>query len=567
MAQMSAGRAIVEILKAEGVRAVFGMPGGHTLSIYDALYDTPQIRHVLARHEQVAASMAAGYAQLTGEPGVCCVTAGPGATNLVTGIAEAFIGALPIVILAGRAATTTTHRGASQEIAQDQVFRPITKWAVRVDRADSIVEILRQAFVVARSGKPGPVLVDLPRDLLSQLVEFDDYRPAGRPARVRPQREPVRRAAEALVAAKRPLLVAGGGVIASDASAVLRQLAERLSIPVLTTLSGRGSLPDDHPLAVGGLGHHRTSLTRDLLPDADVVLGVGCRFEEQETNWQESFLPSRKACYIQVDIDGAELGRSVQPQIGIVGDAREVLQDLLEAVKSMQPGPANGASTRDRLAKIEIERAKLRDDSMAAAASEQKPLHPLRPIRIAREVFPRDSVVSIDVGVLAQGMAGAFPNFDLYEPRTTIVPSSFYGMGFTAAALPVAKLVYPDRPALGFVGDGSFQMIMNVLPTAAEHGLPVTWCVLNDQALGSIWDGQRNVFKSRFIGTTFDVQPDFAQVARACGCHGERVENAVDVEPALRRALEANRRGQPAVIDFLVAKERLEASTEFFTRK
>jgi acetolactate synthase-1/2/3 large subunit len=567
MGQMSAGRAIVEVLKAEGVRAVFGMPGGHTLSIYDALYDTPEIRHVLVRHEQVAASMAAGYAQLTGEPGVCCVTAGPGATNLVTGIAEAFIGALPIVILAGRAATSTTHRGASQEIAQDQVFRPITKWAVRVDRADSIVEILRQAFVIARSGKPGPVLVDLPRDLLSQMVEFDRYRPAGRPARVRPERDPVQRAASALVAAERPLLIAGGGVIASDASAVLRQLAEHLSIPVLTTLSGRGSLPDDHPLAAGGIGHHRTSLTRDLLPGADVVLGVGCRFEEQETNWQESYLPSREACYIQVDIDGAELGRSVQPEIGIVGDAREVLQDLLDAVKAMQPAPAAAPSTRDRLATIDAERARLRADSMAAAASEQKPLHPLRPIRMAREVFPRDSAVAIDVGVLAQGMAGAFPNFDLYEPRTTIVPSSFYGMGFAAAALPVAKLVYPDRPALGFVGDGSFQMIMNVLPTAAEHGLPVTWCVLNDQALGSIWDGQRNVFKSRFIGTTFDVQPDFAQVARACGCHGERVENPADVEPALRRALEANRRGQPAVIDFLVAKERLEASTEFFTRK
>jgi acetolactate synthase-1/2/3 large subunit len=567
MAQMNAGRAIVEVLKAEGVRAVFGMPGGHTLSIYDALYDTPEIRHVLVRHEQVAASMAAGYAQLTGEPGVCCVTAGPGATNLVTGIAEAFVGALPIVILAGRAATANAQRGASQEIAQEQVFRPITKWAVRVDRADLVVDVLRQAFVVARSGKPGPVLVDLPRDLLAQMVEFDAYRPVGRPARVRPERESVRRAAEALVAAKRPLLVAGGGVIASDAADVLREMAEHLSIPVITTLAGRGSLPDDHPLAAGGIGHHRTALTRELLPNADVVLGVGCRFEEQETNWQDSYLPGRKACYIQVDIDGAELGRSVQPQIGIVGDAREVLRDLLDAIKDAQPAGGPRPGSQDRLAEIETVRAKLRADSVAAAASMQKPLHPLRPIRTAREVFPRDSVVAIDVGVLAQGMAGAFPNFDVYEARTTIVPSSFYGMGFAAAALPVAKLVYPERPALGFVGDGSFQMIMNVLPTAAEHHLPVTWCILNDQALGSIWDGQRNVYKSRFIGTTFEVQPDFAQVARACGCHGERVEDPADVEPALRRALEANKRGQPAVIDFLVAKERLEASTEFFTRK
>jgi acetolactate synthase-1/2/3 large subunit len=566
MGQMSAGRAIVEVLKAEGVRAVFGMPGGHTLSIYDALYDTPEIRHVLVRHEQVAASLAAGYAQLTGEPGVCCVTAGPGATNLITGIAEAFIGALPIVILAGRAATATAHRGASQEIAQEQVFRPITKWAVRVDRADMVVDVLRQAFVVARSGKPGPVLVDLPRDLLPQQVQFENYRPVGRPSLVRPGSDDVRRSAEALLAAKRPLLVAGGGVIASGAADALRAVAEHLAIPVVTTLSGRGSLPDDHPLAAGGIGHHRTALTAELLPGADVVLGLGCRFEEQETNWQEGYLPSPKACYIQVDIDGSELGRSVQPTIGAVSDAREFLQELLQALKAARPtGPSEAA--RDRLAQIDAIRTKLRADSAAAAESLQKPLHPLRPIRLAREVFPRESTVAIDVGVLAQGMAGAFPNFDIYEARKTIVPSSFYGMGFAAAALPVAKLVHPERPAVGFVGDGSFQMIMNVLPMAAECALPVTWCILNDQALGSIWDGQRNVYKGRFIGTTFDVQPDFAQIAKACGCHGERVEDPAEVEPALRRALEANRRGQPAVVDFLVAKERLQASTDFFTRK
>lgn len=564
---MSAGRAIVEVLKAERVRAVFGMPGGHTLSIYDALYDTPEVHHVLVRHEHAAASMAAGYAQLTGLPGVCCVTAGPGATNLATGIAEAYVGALPVVILAGRAATLAAHRGASQEIAQEQLFLPITKWAVRVDRADLVVETVRQAFVVARSGKPGPVLVDLPRDILAQQVTFAGYRPTAEPARLRADGDRLRAAARALVDARAPLLVAGGGAIASGAAEAVRRLAEMLHIPVATTLSGRGALSDEHPLSVGGLGHHRTELTEGLLPNADVVLGVGCRFEEQETNWQSSYLPGVQACYIQVDIDPAEMGRSVVPRIELVGDARLVLEDIArEAGKLLDP-QAVAARASQRLAAIDRRRDALRAASASLAGSDQVPLHPMRVIHAARRVFPRDAVVAFDVGVLAQGMAGAFPNFDIYFPRSTIVPSSFYGMGFAAAALPVAKLVHPERPALGFVGDGSFQMVMNVLPMAAEQGLAVTWCILNDQALGSIWDGQQNVYAGRTMATTFDVQPDFARIAQACACHGERVERPEDVEEALARALQANRQGQPAVLDCIVARERLPSSTAFFTRK
>lgn len=566
MQQITAGRAIVQVLKAEGVRAVFGLPGGHTLPIYDALYDTPDVRHVLVRHEQIAANMAAGYAQLTGEPGVCCVTAGPGATNLVSGIAEAFVGALPIVVLAGRGATATAHRGASQEISQIDLFRPITKWAVRVDRPDLVVEVLRQAFTVAKSGKPGPVLVDLPRDVLVQTVAFGSYHPTGRPPRVRPDAALLREAADVLVRAGRPLLVAGGGVLAAGAAAEVRALAERLQAPVVTTLAGRGALPDDHPLAAGGLGHHRTALTRRLLPEADVVLGIGARFEEQETNWQPGYLPDPAACYIQIDIDPTELGRSVVPRIGIAGDARLALQDLLRHLPQ-DDAASRAAAMRPRLAQIAAERERLDAEADALAASMQRPIHPMRAIRIARDVFPRDAVVAFDVGVLAQGTAGAFPYFKVHEPRSTIVPSSFYGMGFASSALPVARLVHPGRPALGFVGDGSFQMILNVLPTAAELSLPVTWLVLNDRALGSIWDGQQAAFGGRTIATTFDVQPDFAAIAAACGCHGERVDDPGVLREAMQRALDANLRGRPAVLDIIVARERLPGSVEFFARK
>ena len=567
MAPVSAGQAIVEVLKAEGVRAVFGIPGGHTLPIYDALYDTPEIRHILVRHEQVAANMAAGYAQLTGEPGVCCVTAGPGATNLVSGIAEAYIGALPIIILAGRGATATTHKGASQEIAQEQLFRPITKWALRVDRADLIVETLRQAFTVARSGKPGPVLLDLPRDVLAEQVGQRPYVPVGKPPASRASGEAIEAAAGLLRHAERPLLVAGGGVVASGAWEGVRLLAELLQAPVITTLAGRGSLPDDHPLAAGGIGHHRTWLTRRLLPEADVVLGIGCRFEEQETNWRPDFLPAPEARYIQVDIDPAEIGRSVAPAVGVVGDAKLALHDLIDALKERGPARSATAKAKSRLQQLARDKKKLDAEVAELSRSNQRPIHPLRVIREVREVFPRETTVAIDVGVLAQGMAGAFPYFKVFEPRSMIVPSSFYGMGFSASALPVAKLAYADRPAVGFVGDGSFQMVMNVLPVAAEHRLPVTWCVLNDGALGSIWHGQRAGFGNRIIATTFGVQPDFATIARACQCHGEKVDDPADIRPALERALAANADGVPALIDFVVARERVAGSIDFFAKR
>lgn len=568
MTPTGAGKAVVEVLRAEGVRAMFGIPGGHTLAIYDALCDTPDIRHVLVRHEQVAASMAAGYAQLTGEPGICCVTAGPGATNLVSGIAEAYVGALPLVVLAGRGATATAHKGASQEVPQERIFRAITKWAVRVDRADTLVDILRQAFTLARSGKPGPVLVDLPRDVLAQEIPFAAYRPVGRPPRTRAEPDALRAAAEALAGAERPLIVAGGGVIAAGAAAGLRALAETLEAPVVTTLSGRGSLPDDHPLAAGGLGHHRTRLTGRLLAEADVVLGLGCRFEEQETNWKPTYVPDPAACYIQVDIDPAEIGRSVVPRVAVVGDIGFVLADLIELLRAagLDETPVRAGAT-ERLRRLADERARIEDEAARMAGSAQQPIHPMRVIRAAREVFPRDTTVAFDVGVLAQGMAGAFPYFKVYEPRSTIVPSSFYGMGFASAALPAARLVHPERNAIGFVGDGSFQMIMNVLPMAAENGLPVTWIVLNDHALGSIWHGQGDVYANRHFATTFDVQPDFARIAEACRCHGETVRDPAGVHDALERARAANARGVPAVVDVLVARERVDGSRDFFARR
>ncbi len=568
MSSISGGHAVVEILKAEGVRCVFGLPGGHTLSIYDGLYHSPEIRHILVRHEQAAASMAAAYAILTGEPGVCCVTAGPGATNLVTYITEAFMGCLPVIILAGRGPTRSALRGASQEIPQDKIFAPITKWAVRVDRPDMIEEVMRRAFVIARSGKPGPVLVDFPRDILAQSVEFNGYVPVGRPASPRGDSEPVRAAIGKLVRAARPIIIAGGGTVASGAFAELKAFAEALALPVLTSLSGRGSFPDDHPLAAGGLGFHRNRVSRKLLAEADVILSLGCRLEEMETNWLPDYLPAPGACFVQVDIDPAEMGRSVVPAIRIAGDIKLVLQDMRQAAR-LEGAPDHSATFGDlpRVKELCLLKEELEAEVEAAAGKNEMPMDSLQVVTEIRKAFPRETTAAIDVGCLAQALGGAYPYFKVYEPRSVIPCTSFYAMGFAASGLPVAKLVYPERPAVGICGDGSFQMVMETLLVAAEYHLPVTWCILDNQSLGSIRDSQDRAYGSRYIATSFDVQPDFVKIAEACRCYGEKVEDPRQIKAALSRAIDANNRGIPAVLDFVVSRKEPQAAVDFFASR
>ena len=564
MDPVTVGHAIVHVLEREGVKCVFGLPGGHILPVYDALYDSDEIRHILVRHEQAAANMAAAYAQLTGQPGICLVTAGPGATNLLTGITEAFIGSLPIIVIAARGTTQTSQRGAAQEVATERIFEPVTKWSIRVDRADLVMDIMRQAFTIARSGKPGPVYIDIPRDILASQVPLAPYLPVGRPLPPRGNPEATRAAVDEILQAKLPIIVAGGGAVASNAFAEVREFAEMLAIPVLTSLSGRGIIPDDNPLSVGGLGCHRNDLSGRLLLEADCVLGLGTRFEEMETNWKPEYIPSPEASYIQVDTDPAELGRSVVPKIGIHGDVAMVLRDMIDLVR--QRGRAldkDKFASHPRVKDIARTVGEIEDQAEDIARA-RVPIHALQVVRTARKVFPRNTSIAIDIGCLAQHMAGAFPFFKIFEPRSTVVCSSFYGMGFSASGLPVAKIVYPDRPAIGFVGDGSFQMMMNTLPVAVEHRLPVTWCILDDGKLGSIWDIQKYAYGERYLGTRFTYQPDFTAIAAGCGCYGERVEKPDEVAAALRRAMTANEQGKPAVLDFVVGSDRLKNTTDYY---
>jgi acetolactate synthase I/II/III large subunit len=468
-----------------------------------------------------------------------------------------------MIAIAGRGSTLTTHRGDSQEARTERVFEPITKWAVRIDQPEVIPDVLRQAFAIARSGKPGPVYIDMPRDVLAKQIPALDYRPAGPPPRMPGNPDQVAAAVRALLAAERPILIAGGGAVAAQAAEEVRTLAELLAAPVLTSLAGRTSIPDDHPLSVGGLGCHRNTLSRDLLGATDCALGIGTRFEQMETNWRPGFVPPPDAAYIQIDADPAEIGRGIPATIGIVGDAKLALGAIIRMVHGSGRSAA-GYRDHPRTRSCAAATAAIEAEADAMAASMQTPIHPLRVIRAAREAFPRDATIAFDVGVLAQQMAGAAPYFKVYEPRSTIVCSSFYGMGFSSMGVPAARLARPERPALCFVGDGSFQMAMNVLPTAAEERLAVTWCILNDRALGSIRDIQELAYDRRFLATDFRVQPDFAAIAAACGCYGERIEDPAEVAAAFGRALAANERGFPAVLDFIVAQERIVSTTDFY---
>jgi len=433
-----------------------------------------------------------------------------------------------------------------------------------VDRADLLVRVMRQAFVVAQSGKPGPVVVDIPIDLQDQEVLFEDYRPVGKPPIPRATALAVREIADRLEVSERPVIVAGGGAIMADAAPEIRRFAEMMAIPVLTTLSGRGSFPDDHVLAAGGLGVHRNPVSKDLLQAADFVLGLGCRFEEMETNWCPGFLPPTDSCYVQVDTDPAELGRSVVPTIGVVSDARLLLVDLIAQIEERQiPDLSQALDSVQRVRDLTKNKLQLDEEIEPWLSSDEVPLNPVRVIGQIREVFGRDATAAIDIGLTTQGFGGAFPYFKTYRPRSMIVPTSFYAMGFASSALPVAKLVHPEYPAVGLCGDGTFQMIMGVLPTAAELALPVTWCIFDNGGYGSLKNLQESWLEGRLTATSFGTQPDFARIAEACGCYGERVTDPEQIGPALRRALDVNEGGKPAVLDFWVAEKKSQAACDF----
>jgi len=536
---------VVDALRGEGVRFVFGLPG-HPKALYDSLYDAPDVKAVLVRHETSGVFMAMAYAKLTRQPGVCFGSPGPGVANLVPGVLEAHSGCTPLIVLGSSASVLKEGRGAFQETPQMEMLRPITKWAFRIPSPDRAAWTMRRAFSIASNGKPGPVYVDIPFNVGTSTTRETLYIPSDRPIRVRPDPERVKEAAELLLASERPVIVAGGGAAASAASGEVTALAELLGIPVLTTPCGRGVIPESHPLAVGLVGLYRTRVGRRVYQEADLVVSLGSRNEEFQTAaW--SYFPDG-AKFIQVDIDPFEVGRNWVPDVAVVGDVKLVLRDLMAAVSERVRRKPLEEMPRVRSI-IEAKEA-FEAEVEAECGDASVPLKSKRVVHEANRVFGPGTVLVNENG--SQDLwSYYYPYYKVLDVDGCVAPAEQTCMGFGVAGAIGAKLAAPDRKVLCTTGDGAFQMFMKELPTAVQYGAPVTWIVLNNYSLGWIKLHQK-ALGERYISVDFEAQPDFAAVAEACGCYGAHIEEPEAIRPALEEAVRQNAAGVPAVLDFVV---------------
>ena len=528
-------RILVETLVEEGTEVIFGYPGGAVLPLFDALYDAP-MRFVLVRHEQAAAHAADGYARATGRVGVCIATSGPGATNLTTGIATANMDSIPLVAITGQVRTHLIGNDAFQEADTTGITRSITKHNYLVKDIRDLARTIKEAFYIARSGRPGPVLVDVPVDItMAELDGEPDKRirlPGYKP-RTEGHPRQIRLAAAALNEAQRPVLFVGGGVILSNASDELRQLAETANAPVTMTLMGLGAFPGDHRLSLGMLGMHGTPAANYAVTESDLVFAVGARFDDRVTGRIDAFAPSAKV--VHIDVDPSSISKTVHVDIPVVGDAAQVLRELLPQVR-------HGAR-----------------DAWHAQIAEWKRKHPLsynggdaiKPQAVIQELCrmaPEDTIITTEVG---QNQMWTALWYTFRKPRTLLTSGGLGTMGFGFPAALGAQAAWPDRLVIDIAGDGSIQMNIQELATVVQHKLPVKVLILNNGYLGLVRQWQELFYKKRYSHSRME-NPDFVKVAEAYGAHGLRVTEPKEVQEALREMI---RTEGPVFLDVVVAPE------------
>lgn len=549
---------LVRFLETRGVEKVFGLCGHTVIALLDAFRESRQIEYISVRHEQIAAHAADGYARGKGSgvPGVLMTHLGPGLTNATTGVAEAGLNSIPMVVIAGDIPSSYYGRHPHQEVnlhadaSQFEIYRPFVKRAWRVDRPELLPDILDKAFRLAMTGRPGPVLVSIPMDILSMEldVKFFERRYDNKPELPRPGMDSG--TAEAIVRrlgdAKTPVLYPGGGVISSGATEALRALAEHLDVPVLYTLMGKGAIPDDHPLAVGMTGFWGTEFNNAMAMGADVLCAVATRLSEADcSSWYrgETFdIPPTKL--IHIDINQEEIGRNFKTEIGAVCDAKKALEAILDAARRLYP---NGVRRPETVRAIAEAKRKYRDSLIASQTSEQFPMRPERILADLRAALPRDGYVVADVGWNKNGVGQQFP---IYEPGTFVAPGGLCTMGYGPSAALGVKVAQPGRKVVALIGDGGMGANVSPLATAAEKNIAVVWVVMNNCAFGTIAGLEYQHYEHHF-GTLFTrdgepYSPDFAAIARAYGIDGVTVESADAFKPALEKALASNK---PCLID------------------
>ena len=532
--RMTGAQAVLECLKREGVDVVFGLPGGVLLPLYDAIYNS-EIRHILVRHEQGAAHMADGYARATGKVGVCIATSGPGATNLVTGIATAYMDSVPMVAITGQVNTFLIGKDAFQEADITGITLPITKHNYLLRSAKDIPRVFREAFYIARSGRPGPVLIDLPRDVTVEEMEFNwpEVNLAGYHPSVKAHEMQIKKAAKALMEAERAVIYAGGGVKLADAHRELFDLAVKLSVPVTTTLMGIGCFPEDHPLSLGMLGMHGTKYANYTIQESDLILAVGARFDDRVTGKVSSFAPRAKI--IHVDVDPAEIGKNVRVDIPLVGDAKNALAGLLKEVKPKPRSPWND--------KVDS----WKSDYPLKYVPDMNIIKPQYVIEKLCELAP-DAIITTEVG---QNQMWAAQFFVHKDPRKFISSGGLGTMGYGFPAAIGAKMGMPDCEVIDIAGDGSFLMNSQELATAVVNDIPVKVAIINNGCLGMVRQWQELFFGKRYSATILGrTSPDFVKLAEAYGAVGLRATKPSEVEPVIRAALASDR---PTLMDFIVS--------------
>jgi acetolactate synthase-1/2/3 large subunit len=549
---------LVRYLEKRGVRHVFGLCGHTNIAVLSAMAGS-RIEFINVRHEQIAAHAADGYARVTRRASVVLTHLGPGLTNAATGVANAALDCIPMVVIAGDVPSHYFGKHPHQEVnlhadgAQYEIYRPFVKRAWRVDDPKLFPEIIDKAFLLAESGQPGPVLVDVPMDVFSADVDSSLFTRLD--ANTRELRKPsldletAREIVTKLSEARNPLLYVGGGIVLADACDDLRAFVDHLGIPVAHSLMGKGALPDDHPLVLGMSGFWGTKLVNESCLAADWVLGLGTRFKEADcSSWYRDYtfnIPPTRLMHI--DIEPAEIGRNFPTEIGAVADLKQALKVLTQVARDMHPARRKPGPIAERIAEA---RRLFAASNKAMETSDAFPMMPERILAEVRAQLPRDAIITTDVGWNKNGVGQQFP---VYTPGSVLTPGGFATMGFGPPAAIGAKIAAPHRTVLSLVGDGGFGQNPSALATAVEHGLAIIWLVMNNNAFGTIAGLQKAAYGLTH-GTLFPVakdgwdqqKPNYAEIARAYGCEGERLNSAAELAPALRRALSS---GKPYLLD------------------
>jgi len=540
MDDWTGGRAVVELLKTEGVRQIFGIVGSTFLDVLDRLYDDSSVEYINVRHEQAAAFMADGLARVTDRPGVCLVTSGPGATNLLTGVAAAYVAHSPVVVLVGGIALDHYQKDAFQEYDLLGMFRPVTKQAILINKAERIPELLRGALRTAMSGRQGPVFVEIPRDVLNKTLPAATALPPGsyRVTHAQPPHaDAVREVAQCLRRAERPLLLVGGGASRAGANDLVVELSERYGIPMITAYGRNDAVPNAHQLYLGPLGRAGAPEAAAACRRADLIVAVGSRLAQFTTQFDDRYIRSGTAI-VQIDIEARDIGRHYPVAVGIHADARETCQALL-AVLAQGGAPARNESW---LREAETLRAQ-RDARLAAEEGlTEKPMKPQRVYAELRRVLPPETIVTLDAGAAP---AYGYDRLRFARPRTFLTPLDLGGLGFAFPAALGAKLGRPDAPVVAIHGDGGYLMNAQELETAVRHRIGVVTIVMNNNCWGSEKAYQKHFYGGRYIGCDIG-NPRYDQFARLFGATGYYVEHPDQVGDAVQKAISEN---VPAVIE------------------